>query len=274
MSVSPAPSPSVQEPLAGGPGAAPASDGANRMRKAKHAPMPSAKAPTADQKRLLVRGMKPLHVLEAALFSAGKPISTEEISLETGLDVKTIGAAIKELCELYASRDTVLEVGKAGTKWAMQVRSQAAEPAARFAPMEIAPKLLKTLALIAYHQPMKQSDLVDMVGTKAYDHVPELVERGLVKAKEDGSTKVLVTTAQFPEYFGIDASNTDEVRAAMAKLVGLPPRELAAATPPAPATAAATHANPATPAASSVGPSATPTTVKAPAAHHGVEQVE
>ncbi|MCA1819584.1 MAG: SMC-Scp complex subunit ScpB, partial [Halobacteriales archaeon] len=79
------------------------------------------------------------------------------------------------------------------------------------------------LALIAYHQPMKQSELVDMIGTKVYDHVPELTSRGLVRAREEGVTKILVTTPAFPEYFGLDAEDAEGVRAALAKLVGLPP---------------------------------------------------
>ena len=163
------------------------------------------------------------HVVEAALFSAGKPVSVEEIVALTFLSPDSIKQAIKELQKEYEGRDTVLEISKAGTKWAMQVRTVAAEPATKFAPPEIAKKLLKTLALIAYHQPMKQSELVDMIGTKVYEHVPDLVARGLVKAREEGVTKILTTTNQFPEYFGLDASNQDEVRATLAKLVGLPP---------------------------------------------------
>lgn len=166
-------------------------------------------------------GMTPRHVVEAALFSAGKPIAVEEIAQETHLSPETITKGLKELQAAYAERDSVLEVGKAGMKWAMQVRAQAAEPAARFAAMEIAPKLLKTLALIAYHQPLKQSQLVDMIGTKVYDHIPELVERGLVRAREEGVTKILTTTAAFPEYFGLDAANQDEVRRVMGRLVGI-----------------------------------------------------
>lgn len=163
------------------------------------------------------------HVVEAALFSAGKPVSVEEIVALTFLSPDSIKQAIKELQKEYEGRDTVLEISKAGTKWAMQVRTAAAEPATKFAPPEIPKKLLKTLALIAYHQPMKQSELVDMIGTKVYEHVPDLVGRGLVKAREEGVTKILSTTSQFPEYFGLDASNQDEVRATLAKLVGLPP---------------------------------------------------
>jgi segregation and condensation protein B len=172
-------------------------------------------------------GMKPLHVVEAALFAAGKPLTVEEMAEQTGLPPDSVKKGVQELQKAYAERDTVLEVGKAGAKWAMQVRSQAAEPAARFAPMEIAPKLLKTLALIAYHQPMKQSELVDMMGSKVYDHVPELIQRGLVKAREEGPTKILQTTALFPEYFGLDASDPEEVRTLMGRLVGIeaPPKE-------------------------------------------------
>jgi segregation and condensation protein B len=167
--------------------------------------------------------MTPKHVVEAALFSAGKPLSVEEISQQTNLSPEAVKDACKDLAKEYDGRDTVLEVGKAGAKWAMQVRPQASEPATKFAPPEIPAKLLKTLALIAYHQPMKQSELVDMLGTKVYDHVPDLVARGLVKAREEGVTKVLVTTALFPEYFGLDAEDREQVRATMARLVGLPP---------------------------------------------------
>jgi len=167
--------------------------------------------------------MTPKHVVEAALFSAGKPVSVEEIAQQTNLSPDAIKEACKALAKEYEGRDSVLEVAKAGAKWAMQVRPQAAEPATKFAPPEIPGKLLKTLALIAYHQPMKQSELVDMIGTKVYDHVPELVERGLVKAREEGVTKILVTTPLFPEYFGLDAEDREQVRATMAKLVGLPP---------------------------------------------------
>lgn len=169
--------------------------------------------------------MNPDHIVEAALFSAGRPVSIDEIVEETGMDRKQIKAAVERLRKTYQERDTALEVGPAGAKWAMQVRSAVSESAARFAPMEIPKKVLKTLALIAYHQPLKQSDLKDMIGSKVYDHVGELVERGLVRARPEGVTKLLATTPAFPEYFGIAGEDTEEIRGQMAKLVGLPPPE-------------------------------------------------
>jgi segregation and condensation protein B len=203
----------------------PVAEPAEPAPQPKVRPLTPAQLRAREEAMARFAGMKPMHVVEAALFSAGKPLLVEEIAETTGLKPDVIKDGIKELQKEYEGRDTVLEVGKAGAKWAMQVRSRAAEPAAKFAPMEIPAKVLKTLALIAYHQPMKQSELVDMIGTKVYDHVPELVSRGLVRAREEGVTKVLTTTAAFPEYFGLDAENAEGVRAALANLVGLPPPE-------------------------------------------------
>ncbi|MFO1533496.1 MAG: SMC-Scp complex subunit ScpB [Thermoplasmatota archaeon] len=194
-----------------------------RTVEAKPKRLTPAQLRSQREARARFAGMKPMHVVEAALFSAGKPLLVEEIAETTGLRAEAVKDGVKELAAAYEERDSVLEVGKAGAKWAMQVRSRAAEPAAKFAPMEIPIKVLKTLALIAYHQPMKQSELVDMIGTKVYDHVPELTSRGLVRAREEGVTKILVTTPAFPEYFGLDAEDAEGVRAALAKLVGLPP---------------------------------------------------
>ncbi len=167
--------------------------------------------------------MNTQQVVEAALFSAGRAVSVDEIAEQENLTKTTIEKAIKALAKSYDERDTVLEIRKAGAKWAMQVRTVAAEPAAKFAPMEIPAKVLKTLALIAYHQPIKQSDLKDMIGTKVYDHIPELKERGLVKTRRDGVTKILTVTQAFPEYFGLDAATPDQIRRVMAKLVGIDP---------------------------------------------------
>lgn len=190
---------------------------------------PAARGPSAAQRRMNVKGMRPSQVVEAALFAAGKPLAVEEICDHTGLAKDIVTQALKDLQKDYETRDTALEVGKAGHKWGMQVRSVAAEPAARFAAMEIPEKVLKTLALIAFHQPMRQAELVDMLGTKVYEHVPFLEEKGLVRARHEGSTKILQVTAHFPEYFGLDASNADEIRMALGKAVGVtaPPKNQA-----------------------------------------------
>ena len=84
---------------------------------------------------------------------------------------------------------------------------------------EIESNLLKTLTLIAFHQPLKQSNLRRMIGTKAYEHVDDLVSLKLIHSKKHGSTEMLTTTKLFPEYFGIETTNPDEIREFLTKKV-------------------------------------------------------
>ncbi|HLE47668.1 MAG TPA: SMC-Scp complex subunit ScpB [Candidatus Thermoplasmatota archaeon] len=177
--------------------------------------------------------LNPVRIVEAALFSAGKPLLVEEIAQATRLDTDAVKAALKDLEKEYEGRETALEVGRAGHKWSMQIRTMYADRARHLANMEIPPKVLRTLALIAFHQPVKQSDLKDMVGSVVYDHVHELHERGMITVRQDGITKLLATTERFLEYFGVGAADREGIREFLAKKVGvtLAPKPAPAQTP-------------------------------------------
>lgn len=167
-------------------------------------------------------GLDPVLVVEAALFSAGKPISLDELAENARLDRRSVGKLIMELKHRYEAQKGALEVAKAGEKWAMQVRTEYAPSTTRLAPMEIPIKLVKTLALIAYHQPVLQSDLKEMVGDKVYDHIRELHERGLIKKRVHERSFLILTSEKFPEYFGIPASDREGIKTFLAEKVGLP----------------------------------------------------
>lgn len=156
--------------------------------------------------------LPPMLLIEAALFSAGKPVALDEISVSTGLEPALIKLYLKKLTQSYNRRDTSLEVIKAGKKYSLRVRERYVERVRELAAPEVNPKLLKTAALIAYHQPVKQSDLVDMYGSKVYDHVKELLHLGLVRARKEGSTKLLTTTHRFSETFGISSVSKKKVK--------------------------------------------------------------
>jgi segregation and condensation protein B len=175
---------------------------------------------------------EPTRIVEAALFSAGKPLAEAEIADATGLGLRDVTKALKALHEEYNERQTALEVARGGTKWAMQLKGRYTEKARTLAKMEVPAKVLKTLALIAFHQPIKQSELKEMVGSVVYDHVKELRERGMVVARQDGITKQLTTSPRFPEYFGLDASDRDGLRNLLAERVGIDPAKLAAEATP------------------------------------------
>ncbi len=165
--------------------------------------------------------VKPERVVEAALFSAGRPVGLEELQQATGLDPELIRSTLRRLIRSSRNRDTAFEVSKAGAKYAMQLKAEFVPAAAKLAQMDIPKRLLKTLALIAYHQPIKQSALLEMVGPKVYDHVKDLHKLGLILESPQGQTKLLSTSSRFPEYFGIKTTKREEIKTWMAQKMGI-----------------------------------------------------
>jgi segregation and condensation protein B len=161
-------------------------------------------------------------LVESALFSAGRAISVDEIKEATGLPSNKILKAIEALTEEYnKNEDRAMEIIKAGEKYAMQLKPNYVEHARPLAKPEIPENVLRTLALIAYHQPIKQSDLRRMLGQKIYEHVDFLVEKKLITSKRHGTTELLATSKFFPEYFGIDKTNPEEIREFLANKIGI-----------------------------------------------------
>ena len=167
-------------------------------------------------------GIKEERLVESVLFSASKPISINEIRSASKLSTTKVKDAIRVLIKDYnikRKNDTSMEIVKAGDKYAMQVKKKFIDKSARIAKPDIQENILKTLALIAFHQPIKQSNLRHMIGPKIYDHVDELAAMQLINTKKHGSTEMLTTTRLFPEYFGIDTTGSEKIRDFLAKRV-------------------------------------------------------
>ncbi len=173
-------------------------------------------------------------VVEAALYSAGKALAVEEVAGTTGLPPDAVRAALAALAKAYDERGSALEVARIGDKWAMQIRSEYVEKAQTFAPPEIPKDLLKTAALIAYHQPVRQSDLVRMVGGKGYEHVRSLTGLNLVTARPVGQTLELRTSPSFPEFFGLPTTDREEMKRILASRAGMAPQAPSGPSPEGP----------------------------------------
>ncbi len=160
-------------------------------------------------------------IVEAALFSAGRVVSAEEIAAATKLPVDRVREALHGLAKVYDDRESAIEVARVGDKWTMQIREAYAERAQPFAPPEVPRELLKTLTLIAYHQPLKQSDLFDMIGSKVYEHTQALEQLRLISRTAAGRTFQLATTRYFTEFFGVRATDREGIRRLLAERVGV-----------------------------------------------------
>lgn len=157
--------------------------------------------------------MKSERIIEAELFSAAKPVTVTDLSRTSGLDVRTVRSALAKLEEEYNGSDRAVEIAKMGPRYAMQVKKEYKDYASKLATMEIPRDVLKTASLIAYYQPVLQSKLYDLVGSKVYDHVKALEELRLVRTKPRKNSYELTTTKKFIETFGIDARSRAEVKA-------------------------------------------------------------
>ncbi|OYT55018.1 MAG: hypothetical protein B6U72_00750 [Candidatus Altiarchaeales archaeon ex4484_2] len=144
-------------------------------------------------------------LVEAALFIAGRPLSVEDIaSACSSGNPGSIRQYLEELREEYLSRGTGIVVEEVSDGYRMTLEAGVERQILHLAPeKEISSAALKTLALIAHQQPVKQSDVVRIRGNRAYRYIKELREQDFIETKKHGRTLILSTTPRFSEYFNI-----------------------------------------------------------------------
>ncbi|MDH7597922.1 MAG: SMC-Scp complex subunit ScpB [Methanothrix sp.] len=165
-------------------------------------------------------------LVEAMLFAAGRPLSVEEMSGISGLDAGDVLDAAESLLREYASRGGGIEVRAVGGSFVMQVRGDLAQAVTMIAPRELDSSVIRTLAVIAYRQPITQSELARIRGNKCYEHVRILERMGLISASKKGRTRELRTTRGFAEYFGLQSASPEFLREMIVRkrdMIGITP---------------------------------------------------
>ena len=140
--------------------------------------------------------------IEAVLFTTAKTLKVKEIAEILASEPDLVEEALLGLIMDYASRDGALEIDDEDG-YILQVKVEHMDIVEKLCPVELKPGVLKTLTVIALKEPIRQSYLKELRGSAAYDHVPELVEKGLISKNKDknGRSFNLKTTAKFAEYF-------------------------------------------------------------------------
>lgn len=181
--------------------------------------------------------------VEALLFAAGHPLSVKEITeaLRTE-EFRAVQKALRLLGRSYRNRRTAIELCRVGERYSLQVRDAYLDAARPVTPTELAPRTLKALTLVAYHQPIRQSQLVRMLGDCTYEEVQRLRSLTLLHCEPKGATLELTTTRAFVEQFGLPSSKPEEIRRVLEQRLGVPLPSAA------PALASSTDAPPGPPA--------------------------
>jgi len=155
--------------------------------------------------------------IEAALYSAGRPLSLEELIRASGTNSKEkTHRVVNDLAKKANSTFRAIEIVQLEDgKFVLQLRPQYTPLVRKFAQHPLLPSgALKTLSYIAYEQPVTSKRLVQIRGSQVYSHIKVLEQLQFVEHENLGRLKVYRTTPKFQNYFGIT-----DINAVKSKLV-------------------------------------------------------
>ena len=139
--------------------------------------------------------------IEAVLFTTAKVLQIKDIAEILGEeDLDAVEDAMLDLIMDY-SRDSALEIDDENG-YILQVKNEHMDIVEKLCPVELSKPVLKTLTVIALKEPIRQAEL-KLYRSNAYEHINELVEKGLVSKTRDknGRSFNVSTTPKFAEYF-------------------------------------------------------------------------
>lgn len=144
--------------------------------------------------------------LEAALYVAGRPLNIKTLGSVIGTRSKRkVRVLVDILLTSYQKRDSALELSKLkGERFVLQLKPQYVPYVKRLAIRPLLSKgPLKTLAYIAYRQPVMKTKVISVRGSHAYNHIKELKTLNLITTETFGRTKIIKTTDAFADYFNL-----------------------------------------------------------------------
>jgi segregation and condensation protein B len=145
--------------------------------------------------------------LEAILYLKGKALSLAELATLSGLDQDEAELALITLMADYAHRDTALEIHQEGSRYSLQLRDGLGDVVSNLLPVDLSTAALRTLATIALKRRILQSDLVDLRGSGAYDHIKELLAQNFIERRRqsDGRSYWLSLSEKFHRTFAVQS---------------------------------------------------------------------
>lgn len=138
--------------------------------------------------------------VEAILFISDTPLKTGAISKMLNASYDDVQSALVQIIQEYEDRNGGLEIGT-DDGYIIQVKTQYLNIVTDMMPLELNPGPMRTLSAITLKEPVLQSEIINMRGSGAYDHINELVEQELITKKPQGLTYLLKTTKKFEKYF-------------------------------------------------------------------------
>ena len=160
--------------------------------------------------------------LESALYSAGRPLSIEELIRASGTEsrTKTLNLIERLMHKAKTAFKAIEIVTLPDGSYVFQLKPEySSSIGRRYASRPILPKATqKTLSYNAYEQPISSKQLVEVRGTGVYSHLKELGQLDFIEHQNVGRLKVYNTTEKFKKYFGIQG-DADTLRQKLFKKI-------------------------------------------------------
>jgi len=150
--------------------------------------------------------------IEAALYSAGRPLRIEDIVRASGTESRTktmtlLESIMKKTKSAFKGLEIVI---LPDGSYVMQLKPEYSSTVKRYASKPVLPNAtLKTLSYIAYMQPIASKQLVETRGSGVYAHLKELRQLDYITSQNVGRMKIFTTTDKFQKYFGIQGDVED-----------------------------------------------------------------
>ena len=155
--------------------------------------------------------MKLATTLEAILYIKAQPLSLEELADTAGQPRHLVADALLELMDDYAHRDSALEVVETPAGFSLHLRESFQALVTNLIPTELSVGAQRTLAAIALKSPILQTELIELRGSGAYQHIQDLMAQGFIKRRrqQEGRSYWLEVSAKFHQYFEFDTGDLE-----------------------------------------------------------------
>ena len=143
--------------------------------------------------------------IEAILYLKGRPVGLNELCELSRAEPQSVQQALLALTACYAQRDTALEIVEQNGRFGLQLRPALADLVQNMLPVNLSTATLRTLATIALKKRILQSDLVDLRGSGAYDHIKELLAQDFIERRRqsEGRSYWITLSEKFHRTFSV-----------------------------------------------------------------------
>lgn len=150
-------------------------------------------------------------LLEAALFSIGRPVSPSELASALGVPQREVLRSLEVLKESLVVRG--IRLTEHDNQWQMVAAPEAHGVIERLAGIPAPPRLssaaLEALAIVAYQQPVTRAQVETVRGVDCSGVLGSLIERNLIeevgRSEGPGRPRLYGTTLEFLRAFGLSS---------------------------------------------------------------------